>query len=130
MTEQERAAARRWLEWADDTGKQVIRAAELRAQGFGEVDMRTLLHMAFQAGAHAQWVADLRRARVRAGVAEVQLEVECEWLRKTAQDAAVTAAKLKDECERLRAIERRLVVHVPYRAGGLQDDLDAAGKDL
>lgn len=58
MTEQERAAARRWLEWADDTGKQVIRAAELRAQGFGEVDMRTLLHMAFQAGAHAQWVAD------------------------------------------------------------------------
>lgn len=116
MTEQERAAARRWLEWADDTGKQVIRAAELRAQGFGEVDMRTLLHMAFQAGAHAQWVADL--------------EVECEWLRKTAQDAAVTAAKLKDECERLRAIERRLVVHVPYRAGGLQDDLDAAGKDL
>lgn len=58
MTEQERAAARRWLEWADDTGKQVIRAAELRAQGFGEVDMRTLLHMAFHAGAHAQWVAD------------------------------------------------------------------------
>ena len=62
MTEQERAAARRWLEWADDTGKEVIRAAELRAQGFGEVDMRTLLHMAFQAGAHAQWVADGARA--------------------------------------------------------------------
>ncbi len=58
MTEQERAAARRWLEWANDTGKEVIRSAELSARGFGEADMRTLLHMAFQAGAHAQWVAD------------------------------------------------------------------------
>lgn len=66
MTEQERAAARRWLDWAADTGAQVIRAAELRAQGFGEVDMRTLLHLAFQAGAHAQWVADAVGRRLHA----------------------------------------------------------------
>ena len=53
-TEQERAASRRWREWANDTGAQVIRAAELRAQGFGDADMRTLLSMAFAAGAHAE----------------------------------------------------------------------------
>jgi len=115
MTEQERAAARRWLEWADDTGKQVIRAAELRAHGFGEADMRTLLHMAFQAGAHAQWLADLE-----------------------------AKASIRAECERLRSALGRLVEQFnAYRAGwlgkknnvwrdriGLQDDLDAAGKEL
>lgn len=56
-TEQERAAGRRWQEWANDTGAQVIRAAELRAQGFGDADMRTLLSMAFAAGEHAQYIA-------------------------------------------------------------------------
>lgn len=58
----DRELARHWREWADDTGQHVVRTAELRAQGIGDTDMRTLLWMAFMSGWHARRLADVHTA--------------------------------------------------------------------
>lgn len=55
----DRELARHWREWADDTGQHVVRTAELRAQGIGDTNMRTLLSAAFAAGWRARQRADL-----------------------------------------------------------------------
>lgn len=74
MSPADRELARHWREWADDTGSHVVRAAELRAQGLGQADMRTLLSFAFMAGWHAHDVriafdaADSDKAKVRQAV--------------------------------------------------------------
>lgn len=58
----DRELARHWREWADDTGKHVVNAAYMHAQGIGgdAPDMRTLLWFAFMAGWHARRHADVR----------------------------------------------------------------------
>lgn len=62
MSPADRELARHWREWAEDTGSHVVRAAELRAQGLGQADMRTLLSFAFMAGWHALRTADVNMA--------------------------------------------------------------------
>ncbi len=62
MDTSDRELARHWREWADDTGREVVRCAELRAQGLGDTDMRTLLSFAFMAGWHARRIADVHMA--------------------------------------------------------------------
>ena len=76
-TATDRELARHWREWANDTGREVVRCAELRAQGLGDTDMRTLLWFAFMAGWYARRtaevpmafeVADTDKAKVRQAV--------------------------------------------------------------
>lgn len=66
MSTSDRELARHWREWAEDTGSNVVRAAEQRAQGIGSANMRSLLAFAFMAGWHAR-----RGAEVRTAVSEV-----------------------------------------------------------
>ena len=61
-TATDRELARHWREWANDTGREVVRCAELRAQGLGDTDMRTLLWFAFMAGWYARRTADVHMA--------------------------------------------------------------------
>ena len=58
----DRELARHWREWANDTGREVVRCADLRAQGLGDTDMRTLLWFAFMAGWYARRTADVHMA--------------------------------------------------------------------
>lgn len=58
----DRELARHWREWAEDTGRNVVSTAELRAQGIGEADMRNLLAFAFVAGWRARRFADVNMA--------------------------------------------------------------------
>lgn len=41
MNTSDRELARHWREWAEDTGRNVVSTADLRAQGIGHTDMRT-----------------------------------------------------------------------------------------
>lgn len=62
MSPADRELARHWREWAEDTGRNVVSTAELRAQGIGEADMRNLLAFAFVAGWQARRIADVHVA--------------------------------------------------------------------